>query len=208
MEKFTVLQGIAAPLLVANIDTDVIIRIERMSNLARGELGPWAFEALRWTSDGTENPEFILNQEPFRAASILLAGANFGCGSSREMAVWALQEHGIRCIIAPSFGDIFFSNCLQNGVLAIRLAAAAIDGFAAHLLSDPPNARLTVDLLSQEIRYKKLRLGFDIEALARESLLEGLDAIAATLLHEADIAAFEQRNFFQNPSAPKNAAGR
>ena len=128
MEKVRVLDAIAVPLLMANVNTDVIIRIERMSLYPRGELGPWALETLRLDAEGRERPDCILNQAPFRDARILLAGANFGCGSSREMAVWALQERGDACIIAPSFGDIFFNNCLQNGVLAIRLPAAQIEG--------------------------------------------------------------------------------
>jgi len=199
MEQFAVLQGVAAPLLVPNIDTDVIIRIERMSQYGRGELGPWAFEVLRFAPDGTERPEFILNRPPFRDARILLAGPNFGCGSSREMAVWALQERGIGCVIAPSFGDIFFGNCLQNGVLAIRLPVGTIDKLAARILGDPANATLTVDLENQEIRGDGRVVTFDIEPLARASLLQGLDPVEVTLQREAEIAAFERRDRQNRP---------
>lgn len=199
MEKLTVLTGIAAPLLLPNVNTDVIIRIERMSKLARGELGAWALEALRLDGEGHERPEFILNQIPFRDARILLAGVNFGCGSSREMAVWALQERGIACIIAPSFGDIFFSNCLQNGVLAIRLPAATIAGLAERVRRGGSEATLTVDLERQEIRHAGAVIAFDVEPLARQSLLLGLDPIAVTLQREPEIAAFQDRDREERP---------
>jgi 3-isopropylmalate/(R)-2-methylmalate dehydratase small subunit len=199
MEKLTVLTGVAAPLLVPNVNTDVIIRIERMSKHARGELGPWALEALRLDGDGRERPEFILNQAPFRDARILLAGANFGCGSSREMAVWALQERGLSCIIAPSFGDIFFNNCLQNGVLAIRLPAATILRIATRVLRGGTDATLTVDLERQEIRHAGEVIAFDVEPLARHSLLLGLDPIAVTMQREPEIIAFQDRDRVQRP---------
>ena len=199
MDKLTTLAGVAAPLLVANINTDVIIRIERMSKHGRGELGPWALEALRLDADGRERPEFILNQAPFRDARILLAGANFGCGSSREMAVWALQERGLRCIIAPSFGDIFFNNCLQNGVLAIRLPAATVERVATLVLRGGSDAILTVDLEQQEIRGTGEVIRFDVEPLARQALLQGLDPVALTLQREPEIAAFQQSDRQERP---------
>ena len=199
MEKLTVLTGVAAPLLVPNVNTDVIIRIERMSKHRRGELGPWALETLRLDADGRERPDFVLNQPQFRDARILLAGANFGCGSSREMAVWALQERGLSCIIAPSFGDIFFNNCLQNGVLAIRLPAATIERIAARVLRGGTDAILTVDLERQEIRGAGEAIPFDVEPLARRSLLLGLDSIAVTLQHEPEIAAFQERDRVDRP---------
>lgn len=130
MDKFTVLDEIAAPLMRENVDTDVIIRIERLVSLENVDLGKWAFELLRYRPDGSENPDFILNQPRYRASRILLAGRNFGCGSSREGAVVAVLGMGIRCVIAPSFGDIFFGNCFQNGVLPIALPQAEIDKLA------------------------------------------------------------------------------
>ena len=199
MEKLTGLTGIAAPLLMPNINTDVIIRIERMSLHPRGELGPWALEALRFDAQGNERSEFILNQPPFRDARILLAGPNFACGSSREMAVWALQERGLRCIIAPSFGDIFFNNCLQNGVLAIRLPAPVIERIAARVLRDSSDATLTVDLERLEIRHGDDVIAFEVEPLARQSLLQGVDPIAVTLQREPEIAAFEARDRLERP---------
>src|SRR5271167_1545272 len=121
MEKFTLVTGAAAPLMRINIDTEVVIPINRLIGHKRGELGRFCFEPWRYTGDGTENPEFVLNQARYRAAKILVAGDNFGCGSSREHAVWSLADFGFRCIIAPSFGDIFYWNCFQNGLLPIRL---------------------------------------------------------------------------------------
>ncbi len=199
MEKLTVLTGVAAPLLVPNINTDVIIRIERMSKHPKGELGPWALEALRFDSAGREQPDFILNRAQFRTARILLAGANFGCGSSREMAVWALQEYGFACIVAPSFGDIFFNNCLQNGVLAIRLPAAIIERIAARVLQGGDDATVTVDLERQEIRHAGETIAFEIEPLARQALLQGLDPIAVTMQREPEIAAFQARDRLARP---------
>lgn len=193
------LTGVAAPLLLPNIDTDVIIRIERLSKYSRGEFGHWALETLRLNQDGTEIPDFILNRAPFRAARILLAGANFGCGSVREMAVWALEERGIRCIIAPSFGDMFAGNCLQNGVLAIRLPAAEIDALAPPETADAAAATLTVDLERQQISRKGEAVSFEIDPLARRSLLQGLDPVAITLQRESEIAAFQVRDRAARP---------
>lgn len=192
MIPFTVCEGPAAPLLQANIDTDMIIRIERISKLSRGELGPWAFEMWRYTESGASNPDFVLNREPFTQAPILLAGANFGCGSSREMAVWALQEIGVRCIIAPGFGDIFFSNCLQNGLLPVvvdevkvqRLAAQAEEG--RHLRVDLEEMRVSCEGLPD--------VPFSLAEGARQALLEGLDEIGQTLKYDAPINAFQARD--------------
>ena len=199
MEKFTVLTAVAAPMLIPNVNTDAIIRIERMSALPKGQLGPWALEMLRFDAQGRERPEFILNRAPFRNARILLAGPNFGCGSSREMAVWALQEHGYACIVAPSFGDIFFSNCLQNGVLAIRLPAAAIEGLAALVLQEGGDSTLTVDLERQQIRHGSEVVPFEVDPLARDALLQGLDEVEMTLRREAEIAAFQARDRVVRP---------
>src|SRR5271165_4578610 len=133
-EPFRKLTGIASPILRANSDTDVVIRINRMvGSDIRGRLGNWAFEALRYLPDGTETPDFILNREPYRSAHILVTGPNFGCGSSREAAVWSLQEMGIRAIIGSGFGDIFFANCFQNGILPIVVDKAVVDSLAADI---------------------------------------------------------------------------
>src|SRR5579863_8871350 len=145
MEKFTRLTAVAAPLLKRNIDTDVIIRIEKLISLDRAELGPHAFAPLRYRADGSENPDFVLNRPPYRGAQILIAGENFGCGSSREGAVWALWGMGLRCVIAPSFGDIFFNNCFQNGLLPITLDAAMVERLA-ELVEASQGQPLTVDL--------------------------------------------------------------
>jgi len=198
MEKFTVLKGVAAPLMLANVDTDVIIRMERLSRLDRGELGPWAFESLRYLPDGSENPQFLLNQAPWRGARILLAAENFGCGSSRETAVWALWDMGVRCVIAPSFGDIFYGNCFQNGMLPLRLPAAEVEALAAEARSGA--TEITVDLVERRVSTASGRaIAFDIEPGRRETLLEGLDAIGVTLTYAADIARFQTRDRIERP---------
>jgi 3-isopropylmalate/(R)-2-methylmalate dehydratase small subunit len=182
MKAVTLIEGPAAPLLRDNVDTDLIIRIERISQLVRGQLGPYLFETLRYRGDGPasgEREDFVLNAPAFRGACTLLGGNNFGCGSSREMAVWALEEAGIRCVIAPSFGDIFYNNCLQNGLLAVRLDANDIARIAA-VASD--GAAVAVDLQRQQIRAPGLAtLAFEFDAAQREALLAGLDEIDQTL---------------------------
>lgn len=146
MEPFTVLEGIAAPLLRPNINTDIVIRIERLRDLDQDKLGPYAFESWRYHRDGTEDPSFVLNRPPYRDARILIAGENFACGSSREAAVWALQGFGIRCVVAPSFGPIFFNNCFQNGVLPVVLPAKAVESLAAEVEATQGKGRVTIDL--------------------------------------------------------------
>lgn len=198
MDKFTVLKGVAAPLMLANVDTDAIIRMERLSRLDRGELGPWAFESLRYLPDGSENPQFLLNQPPWRSANILLAAENFGCGSSRETAVWALWELGVRCVIAPSFGDIFYGNCFQNGMLPVRLPAAEVEAIAAEVKSG--GREITVDLVGQQVvTASGWTIAFEIEPGRRKALLEGMDAIGVTLTYAADIAAFQARDRKRRP---------
>ncbi len=195
MEAFTVHTGIAVPLLIPNIDTDVIIRIDRVAKYARDGLGPFALEALRRLPDGRENPACILNAPPYRAASILLAGDNFGCGSSRENAVWALMAMGLRSVIAPSFGEIFFGNCFQNGMLPIRLAKETIESLASEILKQPDGARLTIDLRNLRIVSPAgNEIPFDVEPLRQRMLLEGLDQIGLTLSYEADIANYQKRD--------------
>lgn len=181
MQKFTVLTGQVAPLLRPNIDTDIIIRIDRLAALKRAELGAFAFEAWRFHPDGSEDPGFILNQPAYRRSAILLAGANFGCGSSREHAVWALQGMGLRCVIAPSYGEIFFGNCFQNGMLPVILPAATVTELAAEVESSPSKP-ITVDLEQQVVvSTRGANHRFDIEPARRIQLLEGLDEIALTL---------------------------
>lgn len=200
VERLAVVEGIAAPLPLANIDTDVIIRIERLAKMPRAELARFAFEALRYRGDGSEDPGFVLNRPPFRDARILVAGENFGCGSSREMAVWAIAGLGIRVVIAPSFGEIFFANCFQNGVLPVTLSPATVAGIARRLEADPAAARMSVDLERCEIRTGwGETIPFAVEALRRRMLLEGADEVTLTLAREAEIAAFQARDRERRP---------
>lgn len=199
MQPFTAVSGPAPYLFVPNIDTDVIIRIERLTALGRNDLGPYAFEAWRYMADGRENPDFIINQAAFRHAPILLAGENFGCGSSREGAVWALQGMGIRCVIAASFGDIFYGNCFQNGVLPIRLPAREISAIAKACADGSP---LTVNLQQLKIVTTDGReVGFSIDPLRREGLLNGLDDIGLTLKDDALIRDWQHQDRRQRPWA-------
>ncbi len=203
MEKFTTLTGIAAPLMLENVDTDVITPMELMVTYGFGRhVGRIAFAPLRYIKtehDGpdfilhqpTENPEFVLNQEPFRQARILLAGTNFGCGSSREMAVWAIARMGYRCLIAPSFGQIFFNNCFKNGVLPIVLPRPVVEDFVELARSGGVEAQFTVDLNAGEIVSPAgEKIAFAVEPTRREALLEGLDEIGLTLQRESEIADF------------------
>ena len=204
MEKFEVLRAVAAPFPFANVDTDRIIRVERCVSVPRGEMGRWAFELERFAPDGGERADFVLNRAPFRGAGILVAGDNFGCGSSREMAVWAVAGMGIRCVIAPSFGEIFFGNCFQNGVLPIRLPAAQVAEIQKRLGEAAPDApelaTLTVDLRRQSILTPWGEfVPFEVEPLRRDALLQGLDAIGMTLQRSAAIAAFQQRQRSARP---------
>lgn len=197
----TLVAGPAPWLPQPNVDTDVIIRIERLTTLGRAELGPYCLESLRYREDGSEDPAFVLNRPPFRGAPFLLAGENFGCGSSREGAVWALQAMGVRCVIAPSFGDIFFSNCFQNGILAIKLPQKDVD----KLLDDASrgsNAKLTVDLVTQEIHGPDGGvIKFDVDAFRKHCLLNGLDNIGLTLEKEHHINQFEAGDRTKRPWA-------
>ncbi|WP_223537093.1 3-isopropylmalate dehydratase small subunit [Pseudomonas sp. GL-B-16] len=199
MQPFTIVTGAAAHLPRANIDTDVIIRIERLTTLTKDEFGPYAFEALRYREDGSEDPGCVFNQPAFRSAPFLLAGDNFGCGSSREPAVVALQGMGVRCVIAPSFGDIFFGNCFQNGVLPIRLPAPQVDALAKACANGEP---LTVDLNALTIQTADgVTATFTTDALRREALLQGLDDIGLTFRDEALIAEWQQVDRIRRPWA-------
>ncbi len=196
MEPFTILTGPAAPVPLANLDTDMIIRVERSAGLPRDRLGPHALEAWRFRADGSPNPDCALNRPPYDAARILVGGENFGCGSARETAVWALHGFGIRAVIAPSFGGAFHDNLFENGMLPIRLPAEQVTALQALVAHAPI---LTIDLAAQEIRAEGLTLPFVIEPLRRTMLLEGLDPIGLTLTRDAAIAAFQALDAARRP---------
>jgi 3-isopropylmalate/(R)-2-methylmalate dehydratase small subunit len=200
-KPFTELHAIAAPIMRSNIDTDVIIRIERLvGNSVRGTLAKWAFGSLRYLPDGSENPEFILNREPYRQAEILVTGPNFGCGSSREGAVWSLQESGIRVLIGSSFGDIFFSNCFQNGILPIVVDKGIVEGLAAEIEATQGAGRIAVDLREQTITSPSgNQHRFEIDPRRRDGLLEGLDEVALTLSRDDEIRAFQATDRARRP---------
>jgi 3-isopropylmalate/(R)-2-methylmalate dehydratase small subunit len=199
MEKFTRVTGIAAPLMRPNIDTDVIIPIDDCVTVPRGEQGRCAFRAWRYLKDGSDNPEFVLNRAPFRKAVILLAGINFGCGSSREPAVWALMGLGIRAVIAPSFGDIFYNNCFQNGVLPIMLPEETVRAIA-NAVEAAPESPMTVDLENRVITHPSgMRIPFTLDEARRTSLLEGLDQVGMTLKRDTQIAAWQQSDRIRRP---------
>ena len=191
MEKFTVLSGIAAPMDMMNVDTDMIIPKLHLRTIKRTGLGKVVFDELRFNTDGSEKPDFVLNREPYRRASILVAGDNFGCGSSREHAPWALLDFGIRCIISTSFADIFYNNCFKNGILPV---AVGKDDWRLLLdeVADPENPRLTVDLEARTItRPNGGQIAFEIDGFRRDCLLNGLDDIGLTLQKADKIDAFE-----------------
>jgi 3-isopropylmalate/(R)-2-methylmalate dehydratase small subunit len=201
MDPFTELTGIAAPLPMINVDTDMIIPKQFLKTIKRTGLGANLFHEMRFDAEGRENPDFVLNQPAYRGAQILVAGANFGCGSSREHAPWALMDFGIRCVIAPSFADIFFNNAAKNGILLITLPQAQIDTLIEDA-SRGANARLTVDLPSQEIRRPDGDvIRFDIDPFKKKCLIEGLDDIGLTLAKQDRIDAFEQRAAMVRPWA-------
>ncbi|MCQ8241326.1 3-isopropylmalate dehydratase small subunit [Rhizosaccharibacter radicis] len=202
MDAFTSLTGIAAPLPEANIDTDKIIPARFLKTIKRSGLGVNAFDAMRYNEDGTEKPDFVLNREPYRRAQILVTYENFGCGSSREHAPWALLDFGIRCVIAPSFADIFHNNCFKNGILPVQLPREVCE----RLMEDArlgANGRLTVDLERQVVvRPDGQEIPFEVDALRRRLLLEGLDDIGQTLQHGEAIERFEQGRVAERPWMP------
>jgi 3-isopropylmalate/(R)-2-methylmalate dehydratase small subunit len=193
MDKFTLLTATAAPLNVANVDTDKIIPARFLKTIKRTGLGKSLFADMRYEADGREKADFVLNQANYRHAEILVAGDNFGCGSSREHAPWALLDFGIRCVIAPSFADIFFNNCFKNGILPIALPEEIV----AALMEDAAlgtNARLTVDLEAQVVvRPNGSKIPFEVDAFRKHCLLNGLDDIGLTLEHTAAIDAYEAK---------------
>ena len=198
MQKFTTLTGVAAPLPMVNVDTDKIIPARFLKTIKRTGLAKGLFAALRFDAEGKPT-DFVLNRKPYDKAEILVAGENFGCGSSREHAPWALKDFGIKCVIAPSFADIFFNNCFKNGILAIKVPPDV----HAHLMDDASrgaNARITVDLEKQEIRgpdggvYR-----FEVDPFRKHCLLNGLDDVGLTLQKDAKIGAFETRRRTTQP---------
>ena len=194
MEPVRVLAAVAAPMVRANIDTDIIIPSREMKSVSKTGLSAGLFAGWRYLAIGSRepNPQFVLNQPAFANARIILGGENFGCGSSREHAVWALHEYGIRAVIAPSFSPIFFGNCVRNGIVPVVMPARSIEQLAAWVTADAQGNQLTVDLEHREVRGSGLRHAFEIAAEAREMLLEGLDAIDLTLKNRADIDAFHR----------------
>jgi 3-isopropylmalate/(R)-2-methylmalate dehydratase small subunit len=199
MQSFTTLTGIAAPLPLPNVDTDKIIPARFLKTILRTGLGTNLFDTLRYLPDGSENPDFVLNREPWRRAEILIAGPNFGCGSSREHAPWALLDFGIRCVIAPDFADIFFNNCFKNGILPIRLPQEACDALLADAALGA-NARLTVDLERQVVvRPNGEEIRFEVDPFRKHCLLNGLDDIGQTMAHAPKIDDFEARRKAEQP---------
>ena len=199
MEPFTKLDGIAAPLNMINVDTDMIIPKQYLKTIHRTGLGKALFDEMRFNPDGSEKPDFVLNKPAYRKAKILVAGDNFGCGSSREHAPWALLDFGIRCVIAPSFADIFYGNCFKNGILPIQLPQEDVN----KLMDDAErgaNAIISIDLEKQEIRGPDGgMIKFEIDPFRRQVLLNGWDDIALTLRAEDKITTFEKSQHSQTP---------
>lgn len=191
MQKFTTLKGAAAPLPILNVDTDKIIPKQYLKTIERTGLGQYLFDEIRFTPDRKERPEFVLNQPAYRKAAILVAGENFGCGSSREHAPWALLDFGIRCVIAPSYADIFYNNCFKNGILPLIFPEEKV----AELMKDAEaGLELTVDLAAQTVTGGNHTLyKFDIDPFRKKCLLNGLDDIGLTLERETDITKFEKQ---------------
>jgi len=201
MDKFETLTGVAAPMPLVNIDTDMIIPKVFLKSIQRTGFGKNLFDEMRYTRDGEEIADFVLNKPQYRSAEILVAGDNFGCGSSREHAPWAIKDFGIRCVIAPSFADIFFNNCFKNGILPIPLPQETVDV----LMKDAEkgeNARMTIDLEAQEITTSDGQvIPFEVDAFKKKCLMEGLDDIALTMEHASKIDAFEEKHAMAQPWA-------
>ena len=193
MDKFTTLTGVAAPMPLVNIDTDMIIPKQFLKTIARTGLGKNLFDEMRYTLDGAEIPGFVLNQPAYRHAEILVAGDNFGCGSSREHAPWALLDFGIRCVISTSFADIFYNNCFKNGILPVVMPQQAVDILMADARKGA-NARQTVDLAAQTVTTSDGQVfGFDVDSHRRHCLINGLDDIGLTLEKVTAIDSFEAK---------------
>jgi 3-isopropylmalate/(R)-2-methylmalate dehydratase small subunit len=193
MEKFTILEGVAAPLKMINVDTDMIIPKQYLKTIKRTGLGKGLFAEMRYNPDGSENKDFVLNRPAYRNAKIIVAEDNFGCGSSREHAPWALLDFGIRCVISTQFGDIFYNNCFKNGILPIKVKPEELD----RLFDDAErgaNATLTVDLEKQEIRGPDGgAIKFDIDPFRKHCLLNGLDDIGLTMVKSEKITSYEDK---------------
>lgn len=199
MEKFTPLSGIAAPLRMMNVDTDIIIPKQFLRTIKRTGLGVHAFNDIRYNEDGSEKPDFVLNKEPYRRASILLAGENFGCGSSREHAPWAIADFGIRCLIAPSFADIFYNNSFKNGLLPIALPKEQVEALMQES-EENPEGLTKIDLEKQTVtRGNKLSFSFDIDPFRKHCLLNGLDDIGLTEKKGTAINHYEDNIRKQKP---------
>jgi 3-isopropylmalate/(R)-2-methylmalate dehydratase small subunit len=201
MEAFSTLTAVAAPLLRANIDTDAIIPSREMKTVAKTGLADGLFAGWRYTQIGGRepNPDFVLNQPAYAGARVILGGENFGCGSSREHAVWALFEYGIRAVVAPSFAPIFYGNCVRNGIVPVRLTTAEVAQLATHVQGDPRLHQVTIDLAAQSVAAGAQRYHFEIESEAKEMLLDGLDGIDLTLKQRGAIEAFRQRDRLARP---------
>ena len=207
MQAFTTLTAIAAPLPLANVDTDKIIPARFLKTIKRTGLGQHLFDTLRFGPDGAERPDFVLNQPAYRSAAVLIAHENFGCGSSREHAPWALLDFGIRCVIAPSFADIFHTNCFKNGMLPIALPREVCDALMADAALGP-NARLTIDLPRQVVvRPSGEEIPFAVDTFRKHLLLEGLDDIGQTMQRTPAIDAYEARARADAPWMPAIAVG-
>ena len=199
MDKFTTLTGIAAPFPLINVDTDMIIPKQFLKTIKRSGLGGNLFDELRYDGDGNEVEDFVLNKTQYRNAQILVAGENFGCGSSREHAPWAIKDFGIICVIAPSFADIFYNNCFKNGILPIALPQEEVDALMKEA-DKGANARITVDLEEQSITTSEGGIvRFELDAFKKHCLLEGLDDISLTMEKEDSIDAFESRARAEHP---------
>ncbi len=201
MEKFTKLTGVAAPLPIINIDTDMIIPKDYLKTIKRTGLGKGLFAEMRFNEDGSENPDFVLNKPAYRNAQILVAGDNFGCGSSREHAPWALLDFGIRCVISTSFADIFYNNCFKNGILPIKVSQEDLD----KLMDDASrgaNATLSIDLESMTISGPDGgSIGFELDEFKRHCMLNGLDDIGLTMEKSDNISIFEKKASANRPWA-------
>ncbi len=199
MKKFDQLTGVAAPLNILNIDTDMIIPKQFLKTIKRSGLGANLFDEMRFTQDGKEIADFVLNREPYRGAEIIVAGDNFGCGSSREHAPWALLDFGIRCVISTSFADIFYNNCFKNGILPITVSADHRDALMADA-ADVENPELSIDLQTQTIRRPNgVEVSFEIDPFRKQCLLEGLDDIGLTLEKGGSIDSFEATRAEEKP---------
>ena len=199
MQKFDQLTGVAAPLDILNIDTDMIIPKQFLKTIKRSGLGKNLFDEMRYDRDGSEMAGFVLNQAPYRQAEILVAGDNFGCGSSREHAPWALLDFGIRCVISTSFADIFYNNCFKNGILPIVVSPDERDALLADA-ADTENPELSIDLVAQTIRRPNgVTISFEVDAFRKKCLLEGLDDIGLTMEKSGSIDDFEANRTQQQP---------